>query len=68
MYLKSPNYLNSHVIAYKNYIPDELEIDTIIDKEEMYNKSFHKKMSDMFELVGWEVENELTFEDILNME
>lgn len=51
--LKYPNPFNTHVIAYCDELPTEFKLDQYIDREAMFQKTFMKLTSDIFEIVGF---------------
>ena len=56
VYLKSPNPIKENVIAMMNGLPKEFELDSYIDYETQFNKSFRDPLADILKAIGWSPE------------
>ena len=61
-YLKTPNFINSHVISTPGTLPKELEIDALIDHDKQFEKSFLEPIGTILGAIGWEAEKRSTLE------
>lgn len=59
-YLKMPNPLRSEVIAFHNEMPEELKIDSYIDRATQFEKTFLKPLLSIASQRGWDVEERST--------
>jgi len=62
-YLKSPNYLGEHVISTPGPLPKELELDSYIDYDKQFDKSFIEPLKGILDVIGWETERRRTLEE-----
>lgn len=56
--LKTPNSIGSSVIAFKDYLPKEFDLEKWIDKEGLFKSGFLDPLKSYCNVVGWKVENE----------
>ena len=56
--LKLPNILHSHVVAFIDDIPPEMEILESIDRKTQFEKTFMKPLESFTELINWDVRRE----------
>lgn len=61
-YLKTPNYLGEHVISTPGTLPKELELDSYIDYDKQFEKSFLEPINAILSVIGWEAEKRSTLE------
>lgn len=61
-YLKTPNYLGEHVISTPGKLPKELELDSYIDYDKQFEKSFLDPLTTILNVIGWEAEKRSTLE------
>ena len=57
VYLKSPNPIKENVIAMMNGLPKEFQLDSYIDYETQFNKSFRDPLADILKTIGWSPEH-----------
>ena len=57
LYLTLPNITGSYVIAYKDFLYDELEVSDCIDKETQYEKSFLSPLKSFTDILKWDIMN-----------
>ena len=62
-YLKTPNKLGETVIATADYLPKEFGLDSLIDREKQFEKSFIEPMKSITEVIDWKVEKTASLED-----
>ena len=62
-YLKTPNIIGSNVVAIKNSLPPELKLDSFMDYDTMFNRSFYTPMQRVFDSIGWNVNETPSLED-----
>jgi DNA polymerase elongation subunit (family B) len=61
-YIKTPNYLGEHVISTPGILPKELELDSFIDYDKQFEKSFLEPISTILNAIGWQAEKRSTIE------
>jgi len=69
LYLKQPNpmggvYGRDHVISFNSMIPPEFGLDSYIDYELQFNKSFLEPLKNILEAIGWKHEETTTLESL----
>lgn len=62
-YLKTPNFLNEHVISTPGKLPPELNLNSLIDYDMQFEKSFLEPLRTILDVIGWETEKRSTLED-----
>lgn len=62
--LKLPNRLRSEVISCVGKIPDELQIESMIDYQTQYEKTFLEPLKALCKAAKWELEKRHTLDDI----
>lgn len=65
-YLKTPNFLNEHVISTPGRLPPELNIDSIVDHDMQFEKSFLEPLRTILDVIGWETERRSTLESFFS--
>lgn len=55
-YLKTPNHFRESVIAVKDNLPPEFELEKYIDYETQFEKTFKDPISKITDIVGWKIE------------
>lgn len=65
-YLKTPNYLGEHVISTPGTLPKELELDSYVDYDKQFEKSFIEPISTILNVIGWQAEKRSTLEGFFN--
>jgi hypothetical protein len=63
-YLRIPNPVREHVIAFVTVIPEEFGLDPYIDREMQFEKSFLEPLNKILELVGWSVTEKSSLESL----
>lgn len=53
--LKLPNIFHSHVVAFVDDIPPEMELDKYIDRKTQFEKNFMKPLESFTQLIDWDV-------------
>lgn len=53
--LKQPNLLHSHVVAFIDDIPDEMELDKYVDRKTQFEDTFMKPLESFTQLIDWDV-------------
>ena len=56
--------MREHVIAFVTVIPEEFGLDTYIDREMQFEKSFLEPLNKILELVGWSVTEKSSLESL----
>jgi len=69
IYLKKPNPLAGYkgddcVIAFPNKLPKEFDVDSYIDYNMQFQKSFLDPLSIILEVIGWDYEERSTLESL----
>lgn len=62
-YLKVPNPVHDNVIAVGDYLPTEFNIDTFIDRDMQFEKSFLEPLKTITQAINWNVEKRSTLEE-----
>lgn len=65
VFLKSPNPVQENIISFSNFLPKEFGLHDFVDRREHFQKTYMKKVEDLFEIVDWEIEEVLSVEDLL---
>lgn len=53
IYLKMPNPTQQNVIGFKNFLPNEFELDAYIDKDLQFEKGFRIPIEIITNVIGW---------------
>ena len=64
VYLKLPNILRENVIAFKDYLPPEFNLENNIDYDTQFDKVFNKPLEPILSAVNWTAEESINFEDM----
>lgn len=56
IYLKKPNPVQSHTIAFPSLLPKELGIDEYIDYDVQFEKAFLSPIKSIMDVIGWQTE------------
>lgn len=64
LYLKVPNTIHENCIAFIDKIPQELKLDSYVDYETMWEKSFISPMESIIQGLGWSVEEKVTLDSL----
>jgi len=57
IYLKEPNIIRSHVISLPGVVPTELNLESMIDYDLQFSKSFLEPLKVLLDLIGWKTEH-----------
>jgi hypothetical protein len=63
-YLKQPNPFRNNTIAFLNGLPKELGVDTYIDYDIQFEKSFIEPLKIILDCIKWKVEHISSLEDL----
>jgi len=55
-YLKMPNIINENVISFVNVLPKEFELESYVDYDTQFNKSFVEPLGVILDKIGWTTE------------
>jgi DNA polymerase elongation subunit (family B) len=62
IYLREPNTLGTHVISFLVRIPKEFQLETIVDYDLQFQKSFVEPLNIILDSIGWRSERTSTLE------
>ena len=62
-YLTLPNPINENVISFVNVLPREFDLNSYVDYDMQFNKSFIEPLKNIITLIGWNVEPVASLED-----
>jgi hypothetical protein len=62
VYLKEPNPIKDHVIAFPNILPKEFGLENYIDWETQFEKGFVSPLKAVLDVLNWTVEKRSTLE------
>ena len=63
VYLKTPNQIGENVIAFSDYLPEELKLHKYIDYDLQFQKTFLDPIEPILDAVGWNAKEISTLED-----
>lgn len=63
LYLKTPNPVRENVIAFPDYLPEELHLHKYVDYDKQFEKAFLAVVRPVLEAIGWKEEDEVSIED-----
>jgi hypothetical protein len=55
--MRKPNPCNSHVIAFPDALPKELDLDRYIDYDEQFEKGLLAPLQNILDAIGWKSEH-----------
>lgn len=61
-YLKLPNPILENVISFPQYLPKQFELETFIDYDTQFDKTFKEPLKLVSDAIGWELEQINTLE------
>ena len=64
LYLKEPNPLREKVISFPSSLPSELGLDSYVDYDLQFEKSFIDPLNSIVEKIGWRMDREQTLESL----
>jgi DNA polymerase elongation subunit (family B) len=64
IYLKEPNPIREKVITFPNAIPKELDLETFIDYNLQFEKTFLDPLKAILDAIGWKSKKESTLEGL----
>ena len=62
-YLKTPNPIRENVIAFPDYLPEELKLHKYIDYDLQFEKAFLEVVRPILAAIGWNEEETVSLED-----
>lgn len=65
-YLKKPNPIKDTVIAFPASLPPEFKLDTFVDYDKQYEKTFLEPLNGMLNAIGWSHERRNSIDDFFN--
>ena len=63
LYLRTPNMIHENVISFPDYLPEEFGLNSYIDHELQFQKTFLDPIDPILEAVGWTSEEVASLED-----
>ena len=63
LYLKQPNPIQSHVIAFIRRLPKEFDLHKYIDYDTQFDKRFLQPLKTILDCIGWKIEDTESFDD-----
>ena len=66
IYLKEPNLFHSNVIAFPLILPKELDLESYIDYNLQFEKSFLEPLRIILKCIGWKTEKTISLEDFFS--
>jgi len=63
VYLRKPNPVKENVIAFPNFLPEELKLHKYIDYEKQFEKTFLDPLNLILHAIGWTAEEASSLED-----
>jgi hypothetical protein len=65
-YLKLPNPVHDNVIAVSGYLPSQFNIDSFIDRDMQFEKTFLEPLKSITNAIDWNAERVSTLEDFFS--
>jgi DNA polymerase elongation subunit (family B) len=66
VYLKEPNPVRDKIIAFNgDTLPPEFDLSEYVDYTTQYQKSFHKPIKDILDVIGWSIEKRNTLTSLM---
>jgi DNA polymerase elongation subunit (family B) len=56
VYLKTPNPVRNNAIAFTDFLPPEFQLDSYVDRELQFEKTFLEPLRSFTEIMGWHTE------------
>ena len=66
IYLRKPNPINENVVAFISELPREFGLNSYIDYDTMFTKSFLDPLKVILDVIGWKTEHTATLEDFFS--
>jgi DNA polymerase elongation subunit (family B) len=66
VYLKLPNPIRDRVISAPNFLPKEFGLDSYIDRDTQFEKSFLDPISSIVDIIGWKIDNKASIESFFD--
>jgi DNA polymerase elongation subunit (family B) len=63
-YLKTPNPIRENIIAFPEYMPEELKLHSFIDYDLQFQKAFLDPLEPILTAIGWSAEERVTMDDV----
>jgi DNA polymerase elongation subunit (family B) len=63
LYLKKPNTINEHVIAFPQILPKDFDLDCFVDYDMQFEKTFLDPLQLILDTIGWKLEEKVTLFD-----
>jgi DNA polymerase elongation subunit (family B) len=64
LYLREPNILGTHVIAFNGDLPTEFRAHEYVDYDKMFEKSFLDPLMSLLSCIGWEIKEQASLEGL----
>ena len=65
-YMKLPNPINENVLACPSTLPKQLGLDSYIDYDTQYDKSFVEPIKTILDAIGWRVEKKASLDEFFS--
>jgi DNA polymerase elongation subunit (family B) len=65
-YLKMPNPIHENVIAFPEVLPPEVKLETYIDYERQFEKTYVEPLKLILDAIGWTPEPQASLDDFFN--
>jgi len=62
-YLKKPNPIKENVISFIDYLPKQLKLESYIDYDMQFDKTYMSVITPILDSIGWKAEPEFTLEN-----
>jgi len=64
VYMRMPNVLHEHVIAFPQFLPKDFELDDEVDLETQFQKTFINPVKMILDVIGWQIKKKSTLAGI----
>lgn len=61
--LKQPNILREDIVAFKDKLPPEFQIETFVDRDALFEKNYFVPLERFIAVVGWSPEKKFSLDD-----